>query len=489
MASAGAELWQVFKVYWSLLLGNIVEWYEFAVYGHLAVYLEKHFFQGSAVGVWLGFSLTFLARPLGGILLGWVGDRYGRSVAVNISIIGMLVGTCGQGCLPTLDCGIPWLGYLGLVLLVCLRFLQGLSAAGEIVTITTYLAEVSSPAILSRGAALVNITGACGFLSAKFMSYLVEAIFGVDGVEAWAWRLPFIAAIVPGVIAIIGRRGIPESGMFLAAQAKDQEVAHEKVFAKVKHALQYWPNMLVTFGVVATYGVLQYGCFVWIHSFLAGQGTSPNDRMVVGMITRCLQIVLGLPIGWLSDLVGIGWLMTISSALVMVLGLPLWCVIAAHPTNLMAISMAFGVGFGLLGALTGTLLYHFVVELFPTEVRTTSIGLAYNIGFSLFGGLAPVETTLLYKAHWMGPGFLYSFAGFVGLVSMLASRYWQDSLNIPFVREAPYFGAMCVPARKAPAARELKQLQQRKKLGNISDDDKMDMTENPSESDSNAPIV
>jgi len=125
----GSELLGLIRSYWSLLLGNIVEWYEFAVYGYLAVYLEQHFFRGSKIGVWLGFGVTFLARPLGGVIIGVVGDRFGRSKAVNISIVGMLVGTVGQGLVPTYSSGNETLGHIGFVLLIILRFVQGLSAA------------------------------------------------------------------------------------------------------------------------------------------------------------------------------------------------------------------------------------------------------------------------------------------------------------------------------------------------------------------------
>jgi len=451
--SARHELCQVFRIYWSLLLGNIVEWYEFAVYGYLAPHLEKHFFSGSSLGVWLGFSVTFLARPLGGIILGWIGDKYGRSMSINISIIGMLLGTCGQGLLPTLDCGTPWLGNLGLVLLICLRFIQGISAAGEVGTISSYLAEVASPSTLSRCSSLINSTASVGFLSAQFMCFLMETLFGKRGVEDWAWRVPFILAIIPGGIAVVGRRGIPESSMFLEAQKTNEEAAHATIFDKLEQAFRFWPNMLITFGAVSTYAVLQYGCLVWIQSFLAEHGASASQGMVVGLITRCLTIFLGLPAGWLSDILGVGSVTAISSALVMVLGLPLWCIIASDPTSLLTTSLAFGLGFGLLSTLSGAVVTHFNVEMFPTEVRNTCIGLAYNVGFALFGGLAPFEATLLYEVHWTGPGFLYMFAGLGGLAVSLAARrlHATGALDIPYIRKAPFFGPIWPSTAKMDA--------------------------------------
>ena len=96
MGSVGDVL-QVFKVYWALLLGNILEWYEFAIYSFLEPYLEAQFFHGSAISTWLGFACTFAARPFGGIALGLLGDLFGRKVSTFLSICGMVIGTVGQG--------------------------------------------------------------------------------------------------------------------------------------------------------------------------------------------------------------------------------------------------------------------------------------------------------------------------------------------------------------------------------------------------------
>mmetsp|Transcript_37849 Transcript_37849/g.102449 ORF Transcript_37849/g.102449 Transcript_37849/m.102449 type:complete len:154 (-) Transcript_37849:1316-1777(-) len=139
------ELGHLFCVSWSLFLGNTIEWYEFAVYGYMEDKLQNNFFRGSAIATWLGFAVTFLARPLGGLILGYLGDTFGRRRAVNISIVAMLVGTCGQGMLPTYASGSDALGDAGLILLFCLRVLQGLSAAGEISTIATYTSQRWAP--------------------------------------------------------------------------------------------------------------------------------------------------------------------------------------------------------------------------------------------------------------------------------------------------------------------------------------------------------
>mmetsp|Transcript_1421 Transcript_1421/g.3153 ORF Transcript_1421/g.3153 Transcript_1421/m.3153 type:complete len:487 (-) Transcript_1421:291-1751(-) len=445
--SEWGELWQVFRVYWSLLLGNVVEWYEFTIYGYQAIYLEKNFFHGSAVGVWLGFSVTFLARPLGGLFLGTIGDRFGRSVAVNISIVGMLIGTCGQGCLPTANCGIPWLANLGLVLLVITRFLQGLSAGGEIATITTYLTEVASPKILSRGVALVNVTAAAGFLAAKFIAYLMEVWFGAEGVEAWAWRIPFILTIIPGGIAIVGRRYIPESAMFLEGQEESLKVDGQRETAcqKLKTLfVGYWPNMLVAFGVVATHGVMTYGCGVWIQSFLAKSGMTPGDRMVVDLVARFFNFALAMPVGWLADKYGLGFMIFVSFCLMILAFLPLWVAVHSGPSQLVTGVLAFGCGYSIFATVLGSLIYHFAVENFPVSVRNAGMGIAYNLGMSICGGLSPLVVMLSLRKTWLGPGIVYTVAACFGFCTVLIGRCLTKNnvLKMANVRPIPYWGPL-----------------------------------------------
>eukprot|EP00405_Crypthecodinium_cohnii_P016027 CAMPEP_0206461706 /NCGR_PEP_ID=MMETSP0324_2-20121206/25529_1 /ASSEMBLY_ACC=CAM_ASM_000836 /TAXON_ID=2866 /ORGANISM="Crypthecodinium cohnii, Strain Seligo" /LENGTH=498 /DNA_ID=CAMNT_0053933695 /DNA_START=101 /DNA_END=1597 /DNA_ORIENTATION=+ len=443
--SVSRDLLAVLRIYWSLLLGNIVEWYEYAIYGHLASSLEKNFFKGSAIGLWLGFGVTFLARPLGGIVLGVVGDRWGRSTAVNISIVGMLVGTVGQGCLPTPINGAEWLGDLGLVLLVVLRFIQGLSAAGEIVTITTFLTEVCSPRMLCRGVSLIAMTVNLGFLSAKAVTFIVEAAFGAEAVEQWAWRVPFWLAIIPGMIAIMGRRHVPESGMFLEMKEKLQALPEQETFvSKLKQTVtQYWLNMLVGMGGVCAFATLQYSCFVWTQSFLASHGMSPNDRMIVGLLARLTQTALNFFCGWAGDIFGVGSVMLVGTLATMVASVPLWSVMLHHAASLTPVALAFGVGLGCLGSVMTTLPYYFVVELFPTHVRNTAVGISYNLGFAVFGGLSPLMAEVLFAQTHLGPGLLWCAACGVTAFSILAGMLCQRAglLKMAHVRRTPYFGS------------------------------------------------
>ncbi|CAE7941705.1 proP [Symbiodinium sp. KB8] len=408
MGSA-ADVGQVVKVYWALLLGNILEWYEFAIFSFLEPYLEVQFFNGSAISTWLGFACTFAARPFGGIVLGLLGDIFGRKVSTFLSICGMVIGTVGQGLVPSYQSG-EVAGTIGLVLLVALRLLQGICTGGEIAAVSTYITEVGPKRSLARSMALIGITANIGFLLAQCASYLTREAVGASAMESWAWRIPFVIAVIPGVIATAGRRCIPESQVFL--DAKTQTGATSDVFdvgsesadansgdsagsqgaasqpvARIKHLVKsQWPSLLVGIGSVAGASVLQYGGFLWGNVFLKKHGTTPDSLIAAGITARMLAAVLAPLVGWLADTVGVGWIQLAGTFALTLGGLPLFLVQKWMPESFGVVMAAYGVGYGIIFAPVGMIIFLLVVELFPVEVRNAGVGLSYNIGFCVFGG-------------------------------------------------------------------------------------------------------
>ncbi|CAE8583469.1 unnamed protein product [Polarella glacialis] len=461
------DLQQLLRVYWALLLGNMLEWYEFAVYGYLAVYLAQNFFSGSLLATWLGFATTFLARPLGGLFLGSVGDTFGRSASVNISIVGMLVGTVGQGLIPSYLWPVAnstWMGHLGLVLLVLLRILQGLCTGGEISTVSTYITEVGPPKALGRSIAFIAITSNLGLLSARAVVYVMVELLGEEQMMQWGWRIPFLLALLPGLIAMVGRRYLPESEAFLERKAAEQEVAESSsdegsntgssadecskpqtsTFSVVKVLFRSHPHaLLVGIGFTVSYAVFLYGGFVWGHSFLKAHGASEETLLLSGVIARLLQCLMALPVGWLADVRGVGWVTLVGAGAMTVAGVPLWMSLQSNPTDSTVVLVTYGVGYGLLGSLTGTVFYLFVVELFPTALRNMGVGISFNIGFAIFGGFAPFLAQVSLESCWLGPGILYSAGGLVTLVTILWGIRLQRRgiLRLAHVRPEPYFGS------------------------------------------------
>eukprot|EP00913_Durusdinium_trenchii_P020488 g19247.t1 len=331
-------------------LGNVLEWYEFAVFSFLEPHFQSHFFQGSAVSAWLGFACTFLARPFGGLALGVIGDLFGRKASTFLSIFGMMVGTVGQGLLPTYQNGPVW-GSLGLTLLVFLRLLQGICTGGEIAAVSTYITEVGPKDSLARSMQL-----------------------GLS---------PF-------------RRQRAPTGK------------------KMKDLVtRYWATLLLGMGGVASVAVLQYGCFVWCSVLLQKKGTDATILLASGVAARVGSIVLAPIMAWLADLQGIGWNLFWGSFVMFLLGLPCFLAMLTHFDNFAVVLASYGLGYGFLLSALGMTYFLYVVELFPVHVRNAGVGLSYNIGMCCFGGFAPMIFEASFEHYTWAPGWLISLAGLI----------------------------------------------------------------------------
>lgn len=436
-----SDLAKLVRVYWSLLLGNVLEWYEFAVYGYLEGYMQDNFFHGSAISTWLGFAATFLARPLGGFFLGMVGDVLGRKASVMISIVGMLVGTVGQGLLPTYLGGSKVWGDVGLCLLVMFRFLQGLCTGGEISAVATYITEVGPPKALGRSIALISITANIGFLSAQAMVYALKTWLGHEQMMQWGWRIPFVFALLPGLISVAGRTALPESAAF--SEGHEKAGTGRSAISTAKYLMRtHFYAVLLGIAGIASYTVLQWGGIVWGNSFLAARGTPAGVLVLSGVTTRLVQLLLAFPVGWLADVRGVGWVTCVGAAVIAVAGLPMFMTLQSMPTNPTAVFLSMGLGYGLMGAISGTVLFLYVVELFPTSVRNLGVGISYNLSVCIFGGFTPVITQAALKCSSYAPGCILAAGGLITLLSTLwgLRLQRQGHLRLAHVRPEPYFG-------------------------------------------------
>ena len=450
---AAKDVWQVITTYWSLLLGNALEWYEFCLFSFLEPYFQENFFQGSAVMTWMGFAITFVARPFGGIVLGLLGDIFGRKVSTFLSIFGMLCGTVLQGVLPTYKSHGQIAGTIGVFLLVFLRLVQGISAGGEIASVSTYITEIGHPCVLASTLVLIPVTSNLGYFCAQLMSFSFEEILGDDKMLAWGWRVPFLLALLPGSLAALGRRCIPESGQFLEAQAcqaaqpatsteKTSRSAGRKALTKMRDLLaSYGPQVLVGLGSVASVSVLLYGGMTWGLVSLKKKGLASSFRILAGCGANSLVVFLAPVVGCVTDCCGAAWIQLYTSLVMFVMGMPLmmvieWLVIVESPWSAVVL---YSLGYGILGAF---LMMHFlqVVELFPVEVRNAGVGLSYNVGVCLFGGFAPVLFEAVSFTSWL-PGLLLALGGLVTVITTLISLQLQSlgKLQLTHLRHEPYF--------------------------------------------------
>ena len=215
------------------MLGNMLEFYEFGVYVEVTPQLTANFFDnygdfGRSFGVWFGFSVSFVVRPFGGALFGFIADKFGRRVSIIISVAGMLTCTAGIGLLPTTSCCGAAAGVAGLVLLLLLKLCQGLFVGGEIVATMIYAVESAGPAHTATAAGLTLSTACCGLIMAQLVVGVVETLTSDEQMLSWGWRLPFLLALPWGIAAVVMVSRQHESAEFAehkadAAQTHDKE--------------------------------------------------------------------------------------------------------------------------------------------------------------------------------------------------------------------------------------------------------------------------
>ncbi|CAE7352693.1 proP [Symbiodinium natans] len=437
------------RIYWSLLLGNVLEWYEFAVFGFLEPYFQSNFFDGSAITTWLGFASTFLARPFGGVAVGLVGDLFGRKVSTFLSIFGMLIGTVGQGLVPTYQSG-PVSGQVGVVLLVSLRLLQGICTGGEIAAVSTYITEVGPKRSLARSMVLIGITCNVGFLLAQFASYLTLEALGEEAMASWGWRIPFLCALAPGLVATAGRRCIPESREFEEARERSLAAPGEAgPTAKIRALLRgHRAALLVGIFSVAAIAVVQYGALAWCYVLLKGRGASSTSLITAGVVARCLAMILAPLIGWLADAKGVAWVQLMGAVVMAAAGLPLFVAMRLRADDDAAVVGFYGLGYGIFLATTGMVYFLYVVELFPVEIRNVGVGMSYNIGFCIFGGFSPMIFEASHAVASWAPGCMLSLAGCITAATVLLSLRLEKHglLRLAHIRQDPYF--QCQSSRK-----------------------------------------
>eukprot|EP01134_Creolimax_fragrantissima_P000009 CFRG0009T1 len=190
---------------WFIILGNVIEWFELSSFGFLSTQLDANFFHGNSTAMWSAFAVSFVARPFGAACFGWISDKIGRRLSVILSLAGMIVGTVGQGILPTYTCCGDTGGHVGIVLLIILRIILGFCAGGEIAGVSVYIAEYKEQHVLGAMSAAISVGASIGFtLSTAFIAMLLH-VLTEDQMMEWGWRLPFLCSIVPGCTSLILR--------------------------------------------------------------------------------------------------------------------------------------------------------------------------------------------------------------------------------------------------------------------------------------------
>jgi MHS family proline/betaine transporter-like MFS transporter len=392
------------------LIGNVLEWFDFAVYGYFVGDIGRQFFPRSDATAqqllaFAVFALGFGARPIGSLVLGRVGDRIGRRALLTLSIALMGGSTLVLGLLPTYD----QIGVAAPVLLVAMRLIQGFSVGGEFTGSMVYTTESASP--LMRG--LVSSSTASGvtigFMLGSASAWLVNTLLRPEQVASWGWRVPFIASISLCVLGWFLRRGIHETAAGLKAAAERPPL--------LPSIAADWRPMLQTFGIVATTNAAYYLTFTYMverRKALAGGGAD----FLLATTLSLLVVLISKPLGgWLSDYTGRRRLMLALTVATMGLIIPAFrLMLYGTPVHFVFGQILMAVPLGMALGLQGAM----VVEIFPLRSRVTSMSIAYSVTLALAGGTAPLVSAWLIDrlGEPLAPAYYILLHGIVGLALM-----------------------------------------------------------------------
>jgi MFS family permease len=401
------------RVITAAAVGNVIEWYDFYIFGSLAAILAVKFFeQTHPVAALLStialFTAGFLIRPLGAFLFGWMGDRVGRKYTFLITLTGMGLGTGAIGLIPSFQS----IGITAAFLLFALRMIQGLSLGGEYGGAITYVAEHVSDERRGFYTGWLQTSPTLGIVVSMLVIVGTRAYFGTETFNDWGWRIPFLVSFLLVAIAIYIRLQLQETPIFEEIRAKGQMTRNPWREAFLTANMKF---VVIASIVVIGQGVVWYSGQFWALYFL--QQVSKVDVVTSSYIVG-IALLLATPtlilFGWLSDLIGRKPVILGGMLLAALTYYPLysWLGRVTPPDNInypVAIFIIFilvsyvGMVYGPIGA--------FLAEYFPARIRYTSVSVPYHIGNGWGGGLVPFITTAAFQATGsLGYALIYPIA-------------------------------------------------------------------------------
>ncbi|MGJ9404664.1 MFS transporter [Arthrobacter sp. KK5.5] len=406
------------KVVAASFIGNFVEWFDYAVYGYLAVTITAVFFPDSdpQTGLMLTFGLfaiSFLVRPLGGFVWGHIGDRIGRRTALSWSILLMSLATFCIALIPSYAA----IGIWAPLMLLAMRVVQGFSASGEYAGASAFLVEYAPAHRRGLFAAVVPASTAAGLLFGSLIAAVLTANLDSQQMSDWGWRLPFLLAAPMGLIGRYIRTKLEDTPAFREL-AQDDEAIKAPIGDLFR---KHWRDLLLACGAVLLNAVGFYVILSYMPTYLSQEiGLDATLSFVATTVALGTYIGFIFLTGMLSDRFGRRKILMSASVLFLLLTIPAFQLLGSGS---FVVILMVQVLLGAMLTLNDGTLPSFLAEMFPTKVRYTGFAVSFNLSNAIFGGTAPLVATWLIATSGsnLAPGWYLMGAAAISLVAVALS--------------------------------------------------------------------
>jgi MFS family permease len=429
-------------------VGTLIEWYDFYLYGVLAVFFSKHFFSPSLdptvalIASLFVFWTGFLVRPFGAVVFGHLGDLIGRKFTFMLTLLLMGASTFVVGLLP----GYEVIGALAPILLVAMRVLQGLALGGEYGGAATYIAEHSPDGRRGFFTSWIQTTATMGIVLALLVILACRLSLGDQAFSDWGWRVPFLISAVLVILSIYIRLKLEESPLY--ARLKDQGKASSNPALESFTSGKNWGLILFAlFGATAPEGVVWYtGQFYALFYMTTVLKINYITVYIILMIALTAAAPFFVVFGSLSDRVGRRNIMMIGFALAVISYWPVFTWFGTFKDNPVVLTLLVFYLVILVTMVYGPIAA-FLVELFPARIRYTSMSLPYHIGNGVFGGLVPAAGASIAAATGIALSGLFYPMGIAALGVVVSLSFlrepthhvkiWEEVGGPPLVPDQP----------------------------------------------------
>lgn len=372
-------------------ISNIFEWYDYTLFAHFAIIINSNFFpeegdEKSLIKVFLVFALGYIVRPLGGVVFGVLGDKFGRKFSLTISVMAMSIPTFLLGILPTYQ----QIGYLSTISIILIRMIQGLSIGGALTGSISFVIEHTEPEYKCRVASVPIASLCLGILLGSLISALIQSVLTTEEFNSFGWRIPFILGGCVLFAGIYINKYALETPEFIESQNTDKVSGNDnqiKFFILRTLLSSYKTNMLVSIFIGSTGSVLFYLQAVYMPNYFKLNQTFSN--LTINYLSNGAYVLIALAVllcGWVADKIGPENVLKYLLFAIIILTYPMANYLASGDSSYVILSYVI---------LSIFAAFHIALEpvlqanLYPVYIRNTGLSLTYNISTTIFGGATP----------------------------------------------------------------------------------------------------